>query len=530
MVRVCLFLLFLMVNELIVEVKGKDIYLAVLQDKNLVEFNHEVADSAYTVGDLYLAKVSRVMPNLNAAFIDVGYEKDAFLHYFDLGPQIHTLNKFVSDAISGKAKSGNLMYLKPEKDIQKDGKITEVVKPGQKLLVKIAKEPISQKGPRLSCEISIPGRYLVLSPFGSRVSVSSKLKDSEERKRLKEIIEPLLPKNFGCIIRTAAKGVDAKELQRDLEEQIQRWHSAVESIKDGRTPVKVLGELKRTSAILRDLMNESFSFDSVVVNNKGLYDELREFVANTLPGKEKIIKLHDSNAHIFDAHKITKQVKALFGRQVSLRSGGYLIIEHTEALHVIDVNSGNMLKRGNDQETNAIEANMEAAAEIARQLRLRDMGGIIVVDFIDMHKSENKQKLFEFLKNEMKSDRAKHNILPPSKIGLVQITRERVRPVIDIETKELCPTCQGTGKSEAPLLIVDAIENEVRFIFNEGKHKKITLECHPFLHAFLTKGWIFSVASKWKRKYKGSVDVKLNISLPLMEYVYKDKDGIEINV
>ncbi|MBL0910776.1 MAG: Rne/Rng family ribonuclease [Bacteroidia bacterium] len=519
-----------MMNELIVEVKGKDVYLAVLQDKNLVEFNHELADSAYTVGDLYLARVSRVMPNLNAAFIDVGYEKDAFLHYFDLGPQIRSLNKFISELQSGKVKTGNLMYLKPEPDIVKEGKIVDVIKPGQKVLVKIAKEPISQKGPRLSCEISIPGRYLVLAPFGARVSVSSKIKDSEERKRLKDIIEPVLPKNFGCIIRTAAKGVEARELQRDLEEQLVRWNSAVDMMKVGHTPVKVLGELKRTSAILRDLMNESFSFDSVVVNSKALHDELRDFVANTLPGKEKIIKFYEGKADIFDAHKVTKQVKALFGRQVGLPSGGYLIIEHTEALHVIDVNSGNMLKKGNDQETNAIEANLEAAAEIARQLRLRDMGGIIVVDFIDMHKAENKQKLYEFLKTAMKNDRAKHNVLPPSKIGLVQITRERVRPVIDIETKEVCPTCHGTGKAEAPLLIVDDMENEVRYLMTERKGSPITIECHPFVHAFLTKGWIFSLANKWKRKYKGRIEVKSNMSLPLMEYRYKDKDGVEINV
>jgi len=519
-----------MMNELIVEVKGKDVYLAVLQDKNLVEFNHELADSAYTVGDLYLARVSRVMPNLNAAFIDVGYEKDAFLHYFDLGPQIRTLNKFISELQSGKAKSGNLMYLKPEPDIVKEGKIVDVIKPGQKVLVKIAKEPISQKGPRLSCEISIPGRYLVLAPFGARVSVSSKIKDSEERKRLKDIIDPILPKNFGCIIRTAAKGVEARELQRDLEEQLVRWNSAADMMKLGHTPVKVLGELKRTSAILRDLMNESFSFDSVIVNSKALHDELRDFVANTLPGKEKIIKFYEGKADIFDAHKVTKQVKALFGRQVGLPSGGYLIIEHTEALHVIDVNSGNMLKKGNDQETNAIEANLEAAAEIARQLRLRDMGGIIVVDFIDMHKAENKQRLYEFLKTAMKNDRAKHNVLPPSKIGLVQITRERVRPVIDIETKEVCPTCHGTGKAEAPLLIVDDMENEIRYLTTERKGTPITIECHPFVHAFLTKGWIFSLARKWKRKYKGKIDVKANMSLPLMEYRYKDKDGVEINV
>ncbi len=516
-----------MTNELIINVKGNEVYLAVLQDKKLVEFNREMVDSAYTVGDLYLAKVARVMPNLNAAFVDVGYEKDAFLHYFDLGPGIRTLNKYVEDLVSGKQKSGNLMYLKHEPEIAKDGKITDVVRPGQRLLVKVAKEPISQKGPRLSCEISIPGRYLVLAPLGDRISISSKIKETSEKERLRSIITPLLPKNFGCIVRTAAKGIKAAEIEKDLREQLQRWDKAVEMIRTGETPTKVLGELRRTSAILRDLMNENFSFDSVVVNSQSLHEELKEFVEKTMPGKEKMIKHYEGRLDIFDHYGVTRQVKAAFGRNVSLKSGGYLIIDHTEALHVIDVNSGNMLKRDNDQEANAIEANLEAAEEIARQLRLRDMGGIIVVDFIDMHKSENKARLFEHLKNQMKSDRARHNILPPSKIGLVQITRERVRPVMDIETKEVCPTCQGSGKVEATLLVIDDIENQMRYLISEQKEPGVMIECHPFIHAYLTKG-LFSRTFKWSWQYKKSVRAVPNMDFKLTEFRFRDKSGKEI--
>jgi ribonuclease G len=516
-----------MTNELIINVKGNEVFIAVLQDKKLVEFNRELVDSAYTVGDLYLARVARVMPNLNAAFVDVGYEKDAFLHYFDLGPGIRTLNKYVEGLVSGKVKTGNLMYLKLEPEIPKDGKITDVLKPGQLILVKVAKEPISQKGPRLSCEISIPGRYLVLSPLGDRLSISSKIKESEEKERLRKIVAPLLPKNFGCIIRTAAKGIKTADIEKDLREQLERWEEAVEVIKNGNTPVKVLGELRRTSAILRDLMNESFSFDSVVVNAEGLYNELRDFAQKTMPGKEKIIKLYEGKIDIFDHFGVTKQVKAAFGRNVSLKSGGYLIIDHTEALHVIDVNSGNMTKRDNDQEANALEANLEAADEIARQLRLRDMGGIIVVDFIDMHKPENKNRLFEHLRAAMKNDRAKHNILPPSKIGLVQITRERVRPVINIETREVCPTCNGTGKVEATLLVVDDIENQMRYLLTEQNEPGVTIECHPFVHAYLSKG-LFSKAFKWAWQYKKTVKVRPNMDFRLTEFRFRDKAGKEI--
>ncbi|MCX7650647.1 MAG: Rne/Rng family ribonuclease [Flavobacteriales bacterium] len=513
-----------MANELIINVQDNEVQLAVLQDKILYEFNKEAADSAYTVGDLFLARVARVMPNLNAAFLEVGYEKDAFLHYFDLSPQFRSLVKHIQDVRSGKNKNGSLLYFKKEPDIPKDGKIGDYVKPGDLLLVKIAKEPISQKGPRLSCELSLAGRYLVLVPFGEKISVSTKIREYAERDRLRSIVEPHVPENFGVIIRTAAKGISSKELENDIRNLKERWDTCMKQLRTAEPPAKVLGELKRSSAILRDLMNESFSFDAVHVNNEKLADELREFVQKSMPGKESIIHLHKGNKDIFEVFGVNKQIKTSFGKHVPLPSGGYLVIEHTEALHVIDVNSGNMASKGADQEANALEANLEAAKEIARQLRLRDMGGIIVVDFIDMYKPENRQKLYDELKNQMRFDRAKHNVLPPSKIGLVQITRERVRPVVSVDTLEVCPSCNGTGRVESTLLIAEFLDSSVRNSLKDPQVRKLEVQCHPFVHAYLTKG-LKSPRNQWIWRYKKWVKVVPVSSMRLNEYLLKDQQG-----
>ncbi len=527
------YLIFVIVsNDLLLSSNGSETSIAVLKDKQLVEFAKEKRDSEFGVGDLYLGKVSKVIPNLNAAFVNVGYEKDAFLHYFDLGPQIKSLNKYISEIKSGKQKTANLMYFKNEEDIPKGGKITDILKPGQQILVKIAKEPISHKGPRLSCEISIPGRYTVIIPFAEKVTISSKIKESEERERLKKIFQSIKPKNFGVIVRTAAKNVKLEELDRDLREQLQRWEDCFKSILTGEAPSKVMGELNRSESMLRDMINDSFSFDNIYVDDDKLFTDLTEFVGKVIPDKAKLIKRYNGKNGMFDHFNVTKQVKALFGRNVSLKSGGYLIIEHTEALHVIDVNSGNMMKSGTDQETSALETNLEAAEEIARQLRLRDMGGIIVVDFIDMQKSENRQALFEALKGFMKEDRAKHNVLPPSKIGLVQITRERVRPVLDIETKEVCPTCNGTGKVEATILIVDQIENALKSLVAELKLKEITVELHPFIEAYLTKRTLFtsSIGRKWEKSIGAKIKFQGLMSYGLLEYNFFDKHGAPLEI
>jgi len=413
-------------TELIIDVRETEIAIALLENKQLVELNKERSNVQFSVGDIYLGKVKKIMPGLNAAFVDVGYEKDAFLHYLDLGPQFKTLQKYVQDHYSRKNKTIPISKYNMLPDIDKGGKITDVLSSGQPVMVQIAKEPISTKGPRLTSEISLAGRNIVLVPFNDKVSISQKITSPEERKRLKRLMESILPKNFGVIVRTAAEGKKVAVLDAELGSLIKRWEITVEKLKNPGCPALLTSEIKRTSAILRDMLNGSFN--SIHVNDENVYEEIREYIESIAPEKEKIVKLYTGNVPIFDQFGVEKQIKSLFGRTVSIKSGAYLIIEHTEALHVIDVNSGNRSKSSNDQETNALEVNLAAVDEIARQLRLRDMGGIIVVDFIDMHSNENKQMVYERMKELMSRDRAKHNILPLTKFGLMQITRQRVRP------------------------------------------------------------------------------------------------------
>ncbi len=518
-----------MSNDLIVNVSPEEVSIALLKGKDLVELNKEKNNYAFNVGDYYLAKVSRVIPNLNAAFVDVGYEKDAFLHYLDLGPQIRSLNKYVQDVTSGKQKSSNLMYFKFEPEIQKDGKIGDVLKPGSLVLVKIAKEPISQKGPRLSCELSFPGRYVVLVPFSDKVSVSSKIRDTAERERLKKIVQSFIPKNFGVIVRTAAENQTVADLEKDMQELMSRWDEIFNNMKVAKAPEKVLGELNRASTMLRDMVNKNFTFDHIYVNDKNYFEEIRAYVHNNFPDKEKDVKLYQSKIPIFEHFGINKQIKTLFGRNVPLKSGAYLIIEHTEALHVIDVNSGNNVKSGENQENSALAVNLEAAEEIARQLRLRDIGGIIVVDFIDMYKAENKKILYKKMKEAMKDDKAKHNVLPPSKIGLIQITRERVRPQINIETTEVCPSCAGSGKVSASLVLVDEIKIKLHNLLKDNSVKKpLKLIVHPFVEAYLKKGLFSSIYKKWRKEFKKQFTLESRDSYQFLEFRFFTPDDVEV--
>lgn len=512
-------------NELIIDAGASEVVIALLQEKRLVELNRERSNNNFSVGDIYLGRVKKVMPGLNAAFVDVGYEKDAFLHYLDLGPQALSFIKYTKLVQSGKQSTSNLMYFKMENDIPKDGKIGNVLTSGQNLLIQIAKEPISTKGPRITTEISLAGRYIVLIPFSDKISVSQKIKTNEEKIRLKRLIQSIKPKNFGVIIRTVAEGKSVAELDADMNDLMAKWNQCYEALKTAQPPYKVLGEIDRTSAILRDMLNPSFN--SIHVNDQTLFEETKNYIRTIAPDKEKIVKLYKGNVPIFDAFGVDRQIKALFGKTVTMKSGGYLIVEHTEALHVIDVNSGNRAKSDNTQEANALEVNLEAASEIARQLRLRDMGGIIVVDFIDLHSAENRKLLYEKIKEEMSKDRAKHNILPPSKFGLVQITRQRVRPEMNVVTVEKCPTCGGTGEVQASILLVDQIENNLRYIAKELNEKTVTLCVHPYLEAYLTKG-LLSVRRKWQFKYKCSVKVRSISSYNFLEYHFLNKSDDEI--
>ena len=512
--------------ELFVDVTPKELTIALVENRKLAELRKEQSNVQFEVGDIYLGKVKKIMPGLNAAFIDVGYEKDAFLHYLDLGPQFRTLQQYVN-AASTKKGAMALHKLKPDEDIDKSGIISEVLSQGQEVLVQIAKEPISTKGPRLTSEISIAGRNLILIPFSDRVSVSQKIEKPEERSRLKRLLISIKPKNYGVIVRTMAVGKRVAELDKELRTLVKRWEDTVLKIKEIRAPGLVIGEIGRTAVFLRDLFNPSFH--AIHVNNEVAYREIRDYVELIAPGREKIVKFHDNNVPLFDQFGIEKQVKASFGKIVSFKSGAYLIIEHTEALHVIDVNSGNRSKSAANQESNALEVNLLACEEIARQLRLRDMGGIIVVDFIDMQDPEHRQKVYDKMKEAMATDRTKHNILPLSKFGLMQITRQRVRPEMHVETNEKCPSCLGTGEIGPTLIVEEKIENNIRFAVQQLKLKKLTLWVHPIVHAYLKSGFPSKVL-KWRFKYGFKLRVLPSDSISFVEFKITDHNKAKVDL
>lgn len=514
-------------KELIINSNSKEVDIALLEDKSLVELHKEMSDTHYTVGDIYLGRVRKIMPGLNAAFIDVGYEKDAFLHYLDLGPQVRSLNKLMKMTLGGKTKTPTLSNFNLEKDIEKTGKISEVLSSNQQVLIQIAKEPISTKGPRVSSELSFAGRYLVLVPFSNRISVSQKIKSIEERNRLKRLIQSIKPNNFGVIIRTVAENVKVADLDNDLKSLVKKWQLLIRKLQKSKPPKKIISEMDRTTAILRDILSDSFN--SILVNDQLVYEETKNYIKSIAPEKEEIVKLYKGKSPIFENYGIDKQVKNSFGKTVTIRSGIYLIIEHTEALHVIDINSGHRVNKEKNQEENALAVNIESAVEVARQLRLRDMGGIIVIDFIDMKLASNRRALYQKLKEEMAKDRAKHTILPPSKFGLVQITRQRVRPEMNVNVIEKCPVCKGSGEMKSSMLFTDDIENNIRYLVEDQNEKRILITLHPFLYAFLTKGWM-SIRNKWSRKYKTRIRLKPDNSYHFMEYHFFNRNNEEIKM
>jgi ribonuclease G len=504
-------------KELIINAIPQGVEIALLEDRKLVELHSEKSDARFAVGDLLLGKVKKLIPGLNAAFVDVGFEKDAFLHYTDLSPYARSLLKFTQMAMNEKSPGGlDFSKFENEPEIIKTGKINEVLGGKPNILVQILKEPIAAKGPRLSCEISLPGRFVVITPFNNIVAVSRKIHSSEERKRLQKIVEAIKSKNFGVIVRTAAEGKNTAELHEDLSMLNEMWKAS-----------KILSEQTKTTSILRDLLNEDFN--KIVVNDRNIFNDAKTYIQRIAPEKAEIVSFYQNGAPIFDSFGITKQVKASFGKTVNLNSGAYLIIEHTEALHVIDVNSG-YKSVGNNQEQNALETNLEAAEEIARQLRLRDIGGIIVVDFIDMKLPENKRKLMEKMEEFMRPDRAKHAVLPISKFGLMQITRQRMKPEMNINTQEVCPSCNGTGKISSTLLLEDEIEKNLSYLITH-KHSNLTVVVNPIIYAYLTKGFLWKKKiSQWRSKFKQKINILSNTNYHLTEFRFFDQHEEEIKI
>jgi ribonuclease G len=514
-------------KELIINATPLGVEIALLEEKKLVELHHDLANSGFGVGDLYLGKVRKLMPGMNAAFVEVGFEKDGFLHYTDLSPYAKSLLKFTSMCMQ-QPKGGepfDFQKFTVEAEIVKTGKINEVMNGKPNVLVQILKEPIASKGPRLSCELSLPGRFVVVTPFNNVIAVSKKIHSSEERKRLQKIVDAFKPKNFGVIVRTAAEGKNSAELHEDLMQLSDKWSSIMRNMQGVEAPCKILGEQDKTTSMLRDLLNADFN--RIVTNDKNIFNDAKTYIQKIAPEKEEIVTYYNNGSPIFDSFGVTKQVKASFGKTVNLPSGAYLIIEHTEALHVIDVNSG-YKNSNNNQEENSLQTNLEAAEEIARQLRLRDLGGIIVVDFIDMKLPDNRRKLAEAMEEMMLTDRARHSILPISKFGLMQITRQRMKPEMNIKTEEVCPSCEGTGKISSSLILEDEIAKNLNYLMNHG-HKKISLSVHPIVEAYLRKGWP-SKQMKWAWNYKKWMSIKGNNNYHLTEYRFFDMHGEEIRL
>lgn len=512
-------------KELVVNVQNDQITIALLEDKNLVELHKDSLQPSYAVGNIYLGRVKKVMQGLNAAFVDIGSGKEAFIHYHDLGEQFATMNNYVKQLLADRKHLPEKIKRFP--NLNKDGNIRDVLTVGQDILVQVVKEPISTKGPRLTAEISIASRNMVFLPFGDKISVSQKIKTQEERTRLRQLMQSIRPANCGLIMRTVAEGKRVAELDTELKLTVKRWNTSVQSIQKSKGICLISEEMSRAAAILRDLFNDDF--ECIHVDNKAVYDELNDFMQVIAPDRKNVVRHYTGELPIFESFDIAKQLKSLFGRTVSVKRGAYLIFDQAEAMHVIDVNSGTRTRAGQSQEENALEVNMASATEIARQLRLRDLGGIVVIDFIDMMDGENRQKLFDHMTALMANDRAKHNILPLSKFCLMQITRQRVRPAMAIQTDEVCPTCMGTGKARPAILLVEEIEEQLKHISRDLKITNIKLVVHPYVAAYLKKG-LFSLERRWRWQYHCRFRVQPLYELGFLEFRFIDKHGDEVDL
>lgn len=513
-----------MKKELIISCDDEASKIALIEDGRLFELHVEEQSNNYVVGDLFVGKVKKLAPNLNAAFVNIGHDKDAFLHYQDLGPEFRTYQNLLKGILTKKIQTPSLKAFPIEEEIDKNGSIDKVLSVGDEVLLQITKEPISTKGPRVSTQISLTGRYLVLIPFDQKISVSKKIKENQEKTRLKTLIESIKPEGFGVIIRTVAEGKKVAELHNDMNYLVEKWNNCFKNIQKSNKPCKVLSEEDRASAILRDNFNQDFV--NIICDDEQMVQEMRNYLEIISPESKKIVQYYDSHIPLLEYYNVEKQLKQSFGKHVNIPSskGAYLVIEHTEALHVIDVNSGNNMS-SQPNKNHALTVNKVAATEIARQLRLRDMGGIIVVDFIDMPNTEHRKELYDHLKEEMKRDKARHKILPPSKFGLIQITRQRVRPEKVIDTREENPN--EIGEISAPIVVVEQMEEAIRNHLTHEK-SKLYLHVHPFVEAYLTKGLFTSVRMKWFLKYRKWVTIIARDSFKYLEYRLYNEDKKEL--
>ncbi len=506
-----------MANKLVIHKNADEVQIAVLNEKNeLVQLQKEsLSDkNKIQVGDIFLGRVKKIMPSLNAAFVDIGHSKEGFLYYLDLGNYIKSQIKYFNVLLNSKQYTP-IEEIELKEEAPKEGNIKDYVKPNLTLPVRVIKEPISNKGARLSASLSFAGNYLVFIPFSEGVMISRKIEDNAKKRYLRKVLEGTIHKNTGIIVRTAAEKTDIDTLIKEYDSLYHKWEKFCFSVIKAdrlKVPMKIYSENTRAVSFLRDIL--SLDVSEILIDDEGIYNDLKSYLVKTHPEWLNKVTYKRTKQGLFLDLGIDKKIQKSFGKYVSFGKGSYLIIEKTEALHTIDINSGKFKDKTLSPEDAALKVNLSATEEIAKQLKLRDLGGIIVVDFIDQREEKNRKKVVDELKKHLQNDKAKINVLPMSKFGLVQITRERVRPEVKIETEHKCPYCKGTGiLMEPESSVIDKIEKSIR----ETSARKIVLKVHPFVRAYL-KNSPFKFKFKWFFKFKKRVKIKEDTSLNLLEF------------
>lgn len=517
-----------MKKEIIINSSSSINRVAITEEGSLVDYFVDHPEKERMVGDVYYGRVARVLPGIRAAFINIGLKHDAFLHFSDVGDSLKEMKDIFSDDEDDDdvpaAESNNNAPKKESKHHSLRKRVPDLKK-GEEILVQIIKEPVKDKGVRVSSAISLPGRFCVLLPFDNKIGVSKKIGDYRERKRLRRIARGILPKDCGLIIRTAARRQSEESLVSDLRYLLKMWDDIQENVKKSNPPELVYKDLSTTISVIRDLFTSDVS--RVLIDGRKLYREIRNYVKFVQPSLADKIEYSRGNVPLFEKAKIEKQINELMGRKVPIPNGGDIVIEHTEAMTVIDVNSGRYAAK-KEQELNSLKTDLEAAREIVRQLRLRDIGGLIVVDFIDLEENKNRKKIYDELKKEFRRDRAKTALLPMTDFGIIQITRQRIRENILQSMTEACPYCNGTGILTKKSNVIHEIADWLRRYKLEGKHKKLVINVHPSLLPIVNTG-IFSMVRKWRWKFGLSLKVegteKIN---PQTFQIISAKTGVDL--
>jgi ribonuclease G len=512
-------------KEIIINTIGDETRIAITEDGLLTEYFVEQADSQRSVGDIYLGRVAKIIPGIKAAFIDVGHKQDAFLHFSDIDPKIEELNALIGDEdadvdLEEEEEENNheKVPIQSTSNFQRSIQNLPKLEKGKEIIVQVTKEPVGNKGFRVTTRITLPGRFLVLLPFDNKIGVSKKIHDQRKRKRLRRIVRSIIPEGFGVIVRTVAANEDEETIKEELNRLLNTWKEIEQTIKNEKAPALVYKDANTTSSVIRDLFN--YDVSKIVVDSKKVYKQLRDYLHQVHPELEDRIELYKGKEPIFDVFGIEPQLRIAMSRKVPLPSGGHIVIDQTEAMTVIDVNTGKYAASMH-QELNSLKIDLEAAREICRQVRLRDIGGIIIIDFIDLEEEKNKKKVFDELKKEFRKDRAKVSILPMTEFGLVQITRQRVRKSIFQRTRDVCPTCGGTGILISKESLLKDIEHWLRR-FKLGKFfPKVTLKINPFLENEILKGLIPRYI-RWRFKFRVLLNVELDVSLKVDEFRFFD--------